>query len=207
MADPVRVARDLAKLAGGEFILIGGVATQLHVQRRPLAGLPLEATHDADAALSAHAMGIIRDVLPTTPNDRLHKEQVVMDGIDVDLYPQFKSRLRFNYDDLAPYAQRYRGFQIAAIPHLILLKVDAIKDRGPSEKGAKDRRDTAKLLVLLHGSPQARALLQGLATGSDLRDLAAVVRSDAFMKIVKGNSKAAAQLRNLAETALTKVSS
>jgi hypothetical protein len=51
MADPVRVARDLSRLAEGEVVLIGGVATYLHVQRRPKVGLPLETTHAADAAI------------------------------------------------------------------------------------------------------------------------------------------------------------
>lgn len=47
-------------------------------------------------------------------------------------------------------------------------KVDAIESRGTSQKGAKARRDVAKLLVLLYGASQARTLLGGLATRSDL---------------------------------------
>jgi len=205
MADPVKVARDIAKFAAGELILIGGVATYLHVQRRPKVKLPLEMTHDTDAAISAVAMGSLRDALPVTTNMRLHKEQVIVDDVDVDLYPQHMSTLRFSYADLAPYAQRYRGLRIAAIPHLLLLKLDALADRGRTAKGAKDRRDTAKLLVLLRGSPQARALLRGLASSADLDALDKVVGSSAFVEIARGNLKAASELRQKALEALDAV--
>jgi hypothetical protein len=205
MADVWKVARDVAKLSGGEIVFIGGVATYLHVQRRPKAVLPLEKTHDVDASISAVASGIIRDHHEFTENHHLHKAQIRVDNIDVDLYPQQISRLRFSYLDLAPYAQRYRGFQIAAIPHILLLKVDAIEGRGNSGKGAKDRRDAAKLLVLLRGSPQARQLLAGLAAPSDLKSLRAVAKSPALMEIVHGNAKTASTLRKKAEEAIDAV--
>jgi hypothetical protein len=205
MADVWKVARAVMKLSDGEIVFIGGVATYLHVQRRPKAGLPLEATHDVDASISAVASSSLRDRYEFTENPRLHKVQIRVEDIDVDLYPQHISRLRFSYADLAPYAQRYRGFKIAAIPHILLLKVDALEDRGSSGKGAKDRRDAAKLLVLLRGSPQARALLAGLAASSDLTDLRAVVKSSAFMEIVHGNAKTASVLRKKAEEALDAV--
>lgn len=206
MADPVNVARSIARLAEGEIVLIGGVATYLHVQRRPRSHLPLEMTHDTDAAISARGMGSLRDELPVTTNPRLHKEQVIVEDVDVDLYPQFVSRLRFSYEDLAPYAQRYRGFQIASVPQLLLLKLDAYEDRKGSAKGAKDRRDVGKLLVLLGGSPQARSLFGALASKEDFRNLAAVIRSGVFLEIARGNAKTAAALRAKAEDALQKVS-
>lgn len=205
MADPVKVARDISKIADGGIVLIGGVATYLHVQRRPKANLPLETTHDTDAAVSSLGMGSIRDALPVTTNVRLHKEQVEVDDVEVDLYPAHISRLRFDYGDLAPYAQKYRGFRIASIPHLLLLKLDALSDRGRSAKGAKDRRDVIKLLVLLDGSPQARTLLAGLAAPADLRALSTVAGSPAFMDIAKGNAKTAAELRAKAQRALDAV--
>lgn len=205
MADVWKVARAVAKLSDGEIVFIGGIATYLHVQRRPKAGLPLEATHDVDASISAVASSSLRDHYEFTENPRLHKVQIRVENIDVDLYPQHISRLRFAYLDLAPYAQRFRGFKIAAVPHILLLKVDAIESRGSSGKGAKDRRDVAKLLVLLHGSPQARKLLAGLAAPSDLVNLRAVAKSPAFMEIVHGNAKSASTLRKKAEEALDAV--
>lgn len=202
MANVWKVARAVAELSDGEIVFIGGIATYLHVQRRPKAGLPLEATHDVDASISAVASSSLRDRYEFTENPRLHKVQIRVDNIDVDLYPQHIGHLRFSYADLAPYAQRFRGFKIAAIPHILLLKLEAIKSRGSSSKGAKDRRDVAKLLVLLHGSPQARTLLTGLAAPSDLVGLRAVAKSPAFMDIVHGNAKAASVLRKKAEEAI-----
>jgi hypothetical protein len=205
MADVWKVARAVAKLADGEIVFIGGIATFLHVQRRPKTGLPLEMTHDVDASISAVASGSLRDLEEVTENHRLHKWQIRVENIDVDLYPQHVSELRFSYLDLAPHAQRYRGLSIAAIPHLLLLKVDAIADRGSSGTGAKDRRDAAKLLVLLHGSPQAQSLLAGLATPNDLTILHSVVKSAALTEIARGNAKEAAVLRKKAEEALNAV--
>lgn len=205
MADVWKVARDVAKLSDGEIVFIGGIATYLHVQRRPKSGLPLEKTHDVDASISVVAAGALRDLEEVTENPRLHKWQIRVDDVDVDLYPQQIGRLRFSYLDLAAYAQRYRGFQIAAIPHLLLLKVDAIEDRGSSGKGAKDRRDVAKLLVLLRGSPQAQELFSGLATPSDLKHLHAVTKSSAFIEIVHGNAKSASTLRKKAAEAIDAV--
>jgi hypothetical protein len=205
MADVWKVARTVTTLADGEIVLIGGIATHLHVQRRPKSGLSLEGTHDVDAAISAVASSSMRDKYEFAENPRLHKVQVRIDNIDVDLYPQHLSRLRFSYLDLAPYAQRFRGFRIASIPHILLLKVDALADRGSSGKGAKDRRDAVKLLVLLRGSPQARKLLAGLAAPSDLWALRGVAKSTAVTEIVHGNLKAASGLRQKAEEALDQV--
>lgn len=205
MADVWKVARDVTKLSDGEIVFIGGIATYLHIQRRPKTGLPLEATHDVDASISAVASSSLRDRHEFTENPRLHKVQIRVDNIDVDLYPQHISRLRFTYLDLAPYAQKYRGFQIASVPHLLLLKIDAIEDRGSSSKGAKDKRDASKLLVLLHGSPQAKILLAGLAAPSDFKCLRFIVKSSAFMEIVRGNTKAASSLRKMAEEAVNAV--
>lgn len=205
MTDVWKVASDVAKLSDGEIVFIGGLATYLHIQRRPKAGLPLEATHDVDASISAVASSSLRDQYEFTENPRLHKVQVRVDDVDVDLYPQHISRLRFAYIDLAPYAQRYRGFKIAAIPHILLLKIDAIEDRGSSGKGAKDRRDAAKLLVLLRGSPQARKLLAGLAAPSDLTALRAVMKSPAFLEIARSNAKVASVLRKKAQEAIDAV--
>lgn len=205
MADVWKVARAVAKLADGEIVFIGGLATYLHVQRRPKAGLPLEATHDVDASISAVASSSLRDSYEFTENPRLHKVQIRVENIDVDLYPQHIGQLRFSFLDLAPYAQTYRGLKIAAIPHILLLKIAAIESRGASQKGAKDRRDVAKLLVLLYGSPQARTLLAGLAARSDLHDLRAVMKSPAFMEITHGNAKTASVLRKRAEEALEAV--
>jgi hypothetical protein len=207
MADVWKVARSVAKLSNGEIVFIGGIATYLHVQRRPKAGLPLEVTHDVDASISVVASSSLRDRYEFTENTRLNKVQITIENIEVDLYPQHVGGLRFSYLDLAPYVQRYRGFKIASIPHILLLKVDAIEGRGHSKKGAKDRRDVAKLLVLLHGSVQARKLLAGLAASSDFEALQAVVKSSAFMEITHGNAKVASVLRKKADEALASTTS
>jgi hypothetical protein len=206
MADVLKVARTVSELGGGEVVLIGGVATYLQVQRRPRAGLPLEMTHDVDVSVSMVAMGTIRELEATTKNERLHKWQLDLGGVEVDIYPQHASKLRFGYDDLRPYAQTYRGLSIASVPHLALLKLDALRDRGRSGKGDKDRRDLAKLVVLLHGTAQTRRFLATLASRRDVQDIDRdVLKSSAFMMIARGNAKVASELRTKAIEAIADV--
>jgi hypothetical protein len=201
MTDVWKVARAVDKLADGEIVFSGDIATLLHVQRRPKADLPLEVMHDVGASISAVATVLLRDLAVFGAG----RWQIRVENVDVDLYPPHVSQLRFPYLDLVPHAQRYRGLSIASIPHLLLLKVDAIEDRGHSGKGAKDRRDAAKLLVLLHGSPQVQKLLAGLASPDDLAILRGVVKSAAFMEIARGNAKQASVLRKRAAAALDAV--
>ena len=69
----------------------------------------------------------------------------------------------------------------------------------------KDRRDVAKLLVLLDGSPQARELLRSLASHRDYDRLDELLGAPVFLEIARGNAKKASDLRARAESALDKV--
>jgi hypothetical protein len=199
-----KIVRDLIKISDGEIVFIGGIAVYLHAARRRAAKLPPETTHDVDAALSLVAAGSMRDELEVVPNPRLKKAQVKIGEIDVDLYVEYQNGLRFDYQELAQYATTARKLKIAALGHLLLLKIDAYLARSTSARGAKDRRDIAKILVLLaDASKEQRDLVIGHAVTADLKVVAEVLKSSAFMEIAKHNAKIAAELRKRAQRAIT----
>ena len=202
MPDLWKIVADLVALTDGEIVFIGGIAVYAHSS---MGGLPLETTHDADAAISLSASGTVRDHEEFVTNKRLGKAQIKVAGIDVDLYVEHNSKLRVDYAELAQYAARAtigkaRDFQIAALGHLLLLKIDALHARGHSGHGAKDRRDISKILVmaqdrLVKGDEDDLQLVIGGAVGSDIAAMQQVLKSTAFMEITKRNAQAAAKLR------------
>ena len=78
------------------------------------------------------------------------------------------------------------------------MKLDALRSRGASEHGDKDRRDVAKLLVILADRDDSTDLnlLIGNATRADFTAIAQVIKSTAFMEIARRNAQDAAKLRN-----------
>ncbi len=201
-----KIVNDLVSLTDGEIVFIGGIAVHAHSAK---SGLPLETTHDADAAISLAASGTVREHEEFVTNKRLGKAQIKVGDVDVDLYVERNNKLRFDYAVLAQFAEsasvgRAGSFQIAALGHLLLLKIDALRSRGHSAHGAKDRRDVAKILVmsgecLIKGDEEALHIVVGHSTDSDLSLMQQVLKSTAFMEITKQNAQAAARLRNKAQ--------
>jgi hypothetical protein len=165
-----------------------------------------EATHDVDASITIAASGTLRDHQLLTQNKRLKKAQITVGGIEVDIYVEHQNSLRFDYAELAIHAEtvsigKVVDIQLASIPHLLFLKLDALRSRGASEHGSKDRRDVAKLLVILGTQVDSADLnlVIGNVTRPDLSAIAQVIKSTAFMEIARRNAQAAAKLRGKAQ--------
>jgi hypothetical protein len=207
-----KIVADLVALTDGEIVFIGGVAVHAHSAK---SGLPLEATHDADAAISLSASGTVRDHEEFVTNKRLGKAQIKIGDVDVDLYVERNNKLRFDYAELAQHATRAavgraRDFQIASLGHLLLLKIDALRSRGHSAHGAKDRRDVAKILVraggcLIEGNEEDLQIVVGHATNADMATMQQVLKSTALMEITGRNAQAAARLRSKAQSFIDRV--
>lgn len=199
------IVADLHRLCDGQAVFIGGVAVQALTHKLGVPhGLPPEATHDVDVSVTIAASGTLRDAEMLTLNKRLKKAQITVDGIEIDVYVEYQSGLRFDYTELAMYAERFSigkatEVQIASVGHLILLKIDALGARASSTHGAKDRRDLAKLLVM--GSDRAgdAEIIIGFATGDDVTAMQRLLKSTAFAEITRGNAQAASKLRIKAE--------
>lgn len=177
-----------------DTIAIGGVAVYLHSLAS--GDLPAEFTHDADFSVGLPSWAEMRDYYDVTTNRRLGKHQAVIDGIEFDIYVARQNKLRLDFDDLARHAMRIQNVNVAHPEHLLLLKLDALRARFASSHGQKDRRDVAKLLILLRDTPPRLAPRQ--LTDDDVDLIDRVMRSTAFSDIANGNAHRAKALKKLA---------
>jgi hypothetical protein len=200
-ADVLQAAQTLEDDCPGA-VLIGGLAVYLHTQNRSLDSLPVsrerlvEFSHDVDAYISIQDLGGLRDIFEVTANTRLHKHQVTVGSIESDLYVEHNNKLRVPYDELLAHASTYGNLRVAAIGHLLVLKLDAQDARIGTSKGDKDTRDLVKLAVL--ASDEDQKLLKPYLDPRSLARLQAVGASPkAFTLITRGNALEAKQLRTL----------
>lgn len=197
----LQAAQTLADDCPG-VVLIGGLAVYLHTQNRPVRALPVsrerlvEFSHDVDAYISIQDLGALRDLFEVTAHARLRKHQVTLGSIESDLYVEHHNRLRVPYDELFAHASTYGSIRVAAIGHLLVLKLDAETGRAGSAKGDKDTRDLAKLAVL--AGDEDRKLLAPYLDARGLTRLREVGASPkTFSLITRGNALEAKQLRTL----------
>lgn len=170
----------LARQISGEFpdaaVFIGGVAVAQHAARaRPEL---VESSHDADLYLSLTGKNEMRDRYEVSRSDRRGKDSVRVDGEDFDLYVERQHRLAIPYDQIFSYAEDIDGIRVAALEHLLVLKLDAARDRWGSAKGEKDLRDLGRIITLLaaprtallapHLDDERRGLLHDLGRQRDL---------------------------------------
>ena len=187
---------------GPGAVLIGGLAVYLHTQNHSLAAVPVsrarlaEFSHDVDACLSLQDLGALRDLFEVTANARLNKHQITLGRIEADLYVEHNNKLRVPYDELLAHAVTYGSMRVAAIGHLLVLKLDAEAGRAGSSKGDKDTRDLVKLTVL--ASDEDRNLLVPYLDSRGLARLKEVgATPSTFTLIARGNAQEAKQLRTI----------
>lgn len=137
-----RISRDFS-----DAVFIGGIAVAQHAKRYNPA--LEESSHDADLYLSLAGKNEMRDRYEVSRNERLGKDSVLVDGEDFDLYVERQHRLAVPYDEVFAHAEEIDGIRVAALEHLLVLKLDAARDRRGSAKGDKDLRDLAKIVTLL----------------------------------------------------------
>lgn len=132
-----------------DAVFIGGVATYYHALS--LGAEFREASHDGDLYLSLAGKSELRDryEVRRSTNRQPVKDSVLVEGEDLDLYVEHQHNLGVPYADIFAHAQLVDGVRVAALEHLLILKLDAARDRRGTGKGEKDVRDIAKLVVLL----------------------------------------------------------
>lgn len=193
--------RELSDTYPSDVVVIGGVAVYLHAKAS--SSLPVEFTHDADMSVGLASWGDLREHYEVVINRRLSKAQITLGGVEVDLYPEHNNSLRIDFAELAMASDVIDGVRVASLGHLLLLKLNATAERWNSAHGAKDRRDVAKLLVLLEDAP-ADAVLS-LATDADMELLVKVLKSNAFTEIAQRNAKLASRFRKAATAFVTRL--
>jgi hypothetical protein len=168
-----------------DVVFIGGVAVYLHTLVKSRTEIPLETSHDADFMISFSDYGVLKDLEEITATPRLAKHQMVVDNVEFDVYVERLNRLLVPYDEILAHsslAGGTSGIRVACLEHLLVLKLEALLHRGHSGKGEKDRRDVAKIGLLLgtrtkkklcspYLRPELTSLLRDVAKSSLFHDL------------------------------------
>lgn len=181
-----------------DIIFIGGVAVYLH-SLRAKQGVPLEASHDADFMVSIADYGYLKDMEEVTATPRLGKHQMFSGGVEFDVYVERLNKLVVPYDEVAAHAKTIDGIRVACLEHLLVLKLEAVGDRGHTSKGEKDARDVVKLGLLL-GKKVDKKRLAPYLRKDHLASLAAIAKSSVFYELAGKNAHVAKRVRTLFTT-------
>ena len=182
-----------------DLVFIGGVAVYLHAVDRANKVVSPEASHDADLMISFADYGILKDEAEITHNRRLAKHQMIVDDIELDVYVEHLNNLIVPYDEVFMHSTTVEGIRVACLEHLLVLKLEAFKTRGGSGKGEKDRRDVAKIGLLL-GRRADVGLVAPYLRSELVSLLKNVAKSSVFFELCAQNAHAAKKARSLFET-------
>jgi len=133
--------RGLVAQSGGfpEIVVIGGYAVRAYGAMR--------FSHDGDIMVNMNAFSALRDQYNVTKTPRLGKAQFTTAFlVEIDVYVEQQHKLRIPFDEVQAYAVKKSEIWVACIEHLIVLKLDALKNRRNTDKGVKDIEDILLLL-------------------------------------------------------------
>jgi len=186
-------------------VFIGGVAVYLHAVNCDAAREGAELSHDSDLMVSLWDFMTLRSSAEVVSNKRLKKHQVILDGVEFDVYVERNNNLIVPYDEVYACAVTYGDVRVAAPEHLLLLKLEALADREGTAKGDKDARDLVS--VALVGKGRVRAgMLSPYLRDDHVKVLERVARSRVFEEVCGGNVHEARKLRRFFEDYVRKVS-
>lgn len=137
---------DVQEMFPTDAVFIGGIAVFFHAleKEKRLA----EFSHDGDLMMSRVQYPDLRELYECIPNKRLNKAQFIKDGFEFDVYVEGQNSLVVPYEDVVSNSI-YKTVRVAALEHLLALKIEAYKDRKDSAKGQKDGRDIQRILFLM----------------------------------------------------------
>ncbi len=121
-----------------DFVLIGGWAAYLWVKDHK--------SKDIDIVIDFDELAKLKKNYTVNKNDALKKYEIKIEGIDIDIYVPFYSKLPL-ISKLKDYTAKVEGFNVIMPEALVVLKQAAEIERGYSEKGLKDRIDVMDLLL------------------------------------------------------------
>lgn len=179
-------------------VFIGGIAVYLHSINREETKVFAEFTHDADFYISLADMADLRDIEEVVANRRLNKHQIIKRGFEFDIYTERHSALIVPYDQAMAYSVLYENLRVASLEHLLVLKLEAYRDRQASRKGEKDAKDIIRLALVASAQRQSFDTEQCVAylTDEHLNLLEKIQRGPEFLSLAKGNAKEAKTMRS-----------
>jgi hypothetical protein len=131
-----------------DFVVIGGWGVYFWARKLKSRDIDIYVDQDNFYKLQAEA---VKTGATIKRNPRLKKFEVLMEGVEVDIYTPFMCNLVVPCFDMfqAGMISNIEGFNVAAPEVLLLLKAQAAKERWHSEKGVKDRADIISLLAFV----------------------------------------------------------
>jgi len=120
------------------FILIGGWAVYFYAKTLK--------SKDIDIIVDYNVLGEIKKEYEVFKNQRLKKYEIKIEGVDIDIYLPFFSKLSFPVEEIKNYTHFIEGFEIPFPEVLLILKIKPCVERIGSLKGRKDLLDIFSLL-------------------------------------------------------------
>ena len=187
---------ELSSLLENNIVFIGGIGVYFHSLKTQNGLLPLESSHDADFSISQVDFADLRDLYEVTKNKRLNKSQIMIHENEYDIYVEKQNHLKIDFDELFYKSQIIKDIRVPCLEHLLVLKLEAYKDRKYSQKGAKDERDLIKILFLLNNEFSYPEELNKYLTDDDktiIRDI--VEHSKQYTTLTDKNQFLAKQIK------------
>lgn len=189
-----KILENLCETFGDEFVVIGGWAVHAYNCKSK--------SFDGDAMVSHIVEGTLNDSYIVTKNPRMKKSQFICEaGCDIDLYVERQHGLRIPFSEIQAYSQQIDRLRVASPEHLLLLKLDAYKDRKHTPKGTKDKEDILSMLAKV--PLKKKEIFDTHLDGEDKELLKEVLADKAIaMTLCNQNAFEAKQLRSNASKAL-----
>lgn len=145
-----KVLRRLHGMA--DFVVIGGWGVYFWARKLKSRDIDIYIDQDNFYGLQAE---VLKGGFTLKRNPRLRKFEVLVEGVEVDIYTPFMCNLVVPPLDVfrEGLVSNIEGFKVAAPEVLLLLKAQAVEERWGSEKGMKDRVDLISLLAFADLKP------------------------------------------------------
>lgn len=196
---------DLSRMFEPGLVFIGGIAVYMHAINSSQAREMAEATHDGDFYISMADMQDLRDIEEVVPNRRLNKAQIIKKGFEFDVYVERQASLIVPYADVAAHAVDYDGVRVASLEHLLVLKLEAFRDRQNSAKGDKDARDIFRIAAIADPASFDACICAPFLQDEHLALFSRLRTSSEAVSLADGNAVRAKQLRSSLKTMLDAV--
>ena len=192
------ICQEIASTYPEGVVFIGGIAIYLHSINHKETRALAEFTHDADFYISLADLADLRDREEVVANRRLNKHQIIKSGFEFDIYTERHAALVVPYDQAAAHAVSYDKLRVAGLEHLLVLKLEAYRERRFSAKGQKDAKDIIRAVLVADARGKALDRRRCIAFLSEdhIRLLEQIQRGPEFLSLTKGNAHDAKRLRD-----------
>jgi len=122
-----------------DFTLLGGWAIYLYARAMK--------SVDIDLIMERDQLWSFSSEYPVKKTEFLRKYEARIEGVAIDIYVPYYSRLAIPPEDVIKMTQLVEGFRVPEPEVLLILKQEAASSRLASVKGTKDRVDILALLL------------------------------------------------------------